>query len=594
MNAILLQVLLLFLVQVSFLNLISIFKGDAKKSEFLWMSPIGSIIFTIIVSALITVNYFTYHAYAHTPTMFLIIAGVFIIKEIILFLIDLFNDSNTIATLRFITIIIIAIFFIYALAIPAWSPEKYSNDITYQLWNEDRISGFPEDYITVETSGDIRVVPWDIAGAYIQRSYADESARLSTTTSDLAVMTDPTIFNGQFVWVNIPKFETLKWVGGKDIPFFSFVPNSDGEIQTRLINTTISINREKMSWSQRIDEILYRDYSQYHDYQIRSDVDDEGNPYHIVYLTQKDNILFVQQLEKILIIDAHTGEYKEYDINDSDIPDWLEVVYPDKYVFRYVSWWSANHRYWVYRTFNKKGMYQTTDNSARFLKLGNTTYWQILIRHQTSDVLAGYVMVNTRTGDLKFYDRSSITRYDEYNQPYNVNYVTRGTAGSQVIKYLQSGEAGGYKQLAVHEGYLYPVQTGENITERYFFPCYAGLSLKKIAIVDPVDYRKVIIADNLEEAVRYVISTDDTHNWTQGTYSIENIAMVEDKIIVQINGTTYSVIPEQLSYGEINNEVEEWNNLNLAFYRWLSGRDAEIWVTIVNDNIVDVVFGENT
>jgi len=593
LNGLLSLLLIVIVVPVSFLRLLILIRRKMKGGEIewksvLWMGEKMSAVFVLTLLLIFLIpNHFTYHIYIHTHALIITLLWVFLMKEICLAFLEYKGGKRTAARIR-AYIGILAMLVIFTIVItPSFRPEVYSNDITEQMWEKGLEKGYPAEVITSENYQQIRVVPWSIAGEVLQRAYAEESARLSTDTSDLTRMADPTIYQGKFVWVNFPVFESWKWMGGKEIPFFLYVENSEKSVEPVVMNVTLKINRERISWKNRVDATLYNHFADYKIYQIRSDIGDDGRPYHVVYLSQRDWIYNFHVLKKVLIIDAHTGDWKAYDVDSPRIPEWLEVVYPDEYVYDYVSWWGKYHRPIGYRLFNKKGMYSPDDSAARFIQLGNRTYWQILLKHQTSNVLAGYVMVDTRTGELTFHDRSNIYRVGKDGSSTKVNYVSRETAIAQVQKYLASGEMG-FRQLAVHEGYLYPIEIGENVTERYIFPCYAGLSLKKIAIVDPVDYRKVIVVESLSDVIRTVVAEDTRLSAVKGVFKIENAAEVEGRVLLQINGTVYEITKDQLSYGDSSDASREWDELHLAVYRWLSGREAYVELTITGETVVDV------
>jgi len=576
--------ILIFLVAMPFsvTRIIQVMLGKVDRKYILPMGKKWTLIYLLVAFiVLLILGQMTFHVYVH-PYAWILTAGIlYVIKEFILIFVDGligkdYNHKNgfKITVWPRVFLCLIALIFVLIMVFtPSHIPEVFSNDITEQMWNNDPITGYPDDYITMNSSDYVRVVSWSIAGEILQRAYSDEAARLETDKDTLADMTDPTLLNDEFVWVNFPVFEFIKWVGDKAIPFYLYVPNSEPNAVKEYVE--LGYNRHHMSWGKRVDAIVFNNYAEYTIGQIRNEIDDVGNPYHVVYLTQKDLIFNVYRLEKILIIDAHTGDYTDYDIDDPDIPNWLEVIYPDNYVYQYVTWWAEKHEPWIYRAFNKKGIYTAGDSSARFIKLENGTYWQILLKHQSSNVLAGYVMVNTKSGDVDFYDRSI------------GNYVSKDTAKTQVEMYFASGEIG-FRQLKVHEGYLYPIKIGDEIFERYLFPCYAGLTLKKIAMVDPVDYKQVIVVDSVKEAISSIISGSTNNNMIYGTFTIENIASIENKIVVEINHTIYDVTSEHLSYGNSSDYQYEWEQLNLALNRYLSGRVTNIDVMIINGNIVDV------
>ena len=51
-----------------------------------------------------------------------------------------------------------------------------------------------------------------------------------------------------------------------------------------------------------------------------------------------------------------------------------------------------------YALVDKKHLYESDDIDARFLVINNYTIWQVPLRQKDSNVLGGFVQVDTRTG----------------------------------------------------------------------------------------------------------------------------------------------------------------------------------------------------
>ena len=55
-------------------------------------------------------------------------------------------------------------------------------------------------------------------------------------------------------------------------------------------------------------------------------MDDEGNPFYVATVYQKQFGLAVPRPVSVIILDATNGETKEYSL--SDVPEWVDRVYP--------------------------------------------------------------------------------------------------------------------------------------------------------------------------------------------------------------------------------------------------------------------------
>jgi hypothetical protein len=277
-------------------------------------------------------------------------------------------------------------------------------------------------------------------------------------------------------------------------------------------------------------------------------------------------------------IDSHT----EYSVTDPNIPKWLEVVYPDQYVYDWAAFWGSHRLGLGYSWFNKGHLYDPDDSSARFIVNNGMTYWQIPMVQKSSHVLGGYIWVNTRTGDATFFNRESKSMVD-YD-----------TVSHQVSRYLSSG-ALGYQQLSLTEGYLYPIRMNDNsVREAYIFPLYAGLTVAKYAIVDARDYTNAPSIDvDLGSAIdqyRSYIKGNATSGLNWSNYTIKAASLDPNKgngILSVFNGTNLSVQVsiDSLKNGFLDNPFE-WDELCLALgsSEWYRGENITIDLVIKMDN----------
>jgi hypothetical protein len=288
-------------------------------------------------------------------------------------------------------------------------------------------------------------------------------------------------------------------------------------------------------------------------------------------------------LKKLVIVSVSDwNDYTEYDITDNaTIPSWLEVVYPDQYVYTWVSYWGSYRSGLVYSWFNKKHLYDP-DDTARFIIIQNKTYWQIPVRQKDSEVLGGFVQVDTRTGKATFWNREA------------KSYVGMWTVEQQIFSYLSSGQVG-FQQMTIHEGYLYPIKMNDNsIREAYIFPLYAGFTVQKYAIVDAELYTAAPTIDtSLQDALdayraRSPGGANQT-NLTWKTLKIVNAFAEAANVVVTLNDThTYSIAEEDLKSGIIIKPKDEFKELKLAVAEHARTSNVTIDVVIDQGKIVDV------
>ncbi len=454
----------------------------------------------------------------------------------------------------------------------AFIPEVYHNDI------EDNMVK-TKDFPDVARPEEIRLVPWSVAEAYLERVYGDAAAYLDTSGAVLAKNTHPTVVNGEFVWLNVPQFEPWKWLGGRKLPFYVMVNATGNNIEAKRVDVEMKVSTSNIEWDWRVSKIVRSVAGEnYRIVEVRFDLDDNYHPYYIAYLAYEHPPFYYETLEKLVIIDAITGAAGVY--SPSNAPKWLEVVYPDEYVYRWVNWWAQSRFGWYYATFVKTNLYHPDLPDAKFLLINGTSYWYIPLRQMQSHVLGGYVLVNTRTGKPIFYDRAEM------------NYVDYSTAWVQLHTYLSSGELG-YMQLGIREGYLYAVNAGNGtVKEVYILPLYAGLTLQKIAIVDPVNYQnKPIIADDLESALDMLKSGSSGGNEIKEVIiGVEGMYISSTTAYVYNNSTIISIDKESLKYGN-HTADEDWITLQIAYSRYLHGDDVVLILTMSGNVVIDVDLG---
>ena len=442
----------------------------------------------------------------------------------------------------------------------------------------------------VDKLSDIRVISWDLATQYLQRSYGESASVFETDPTVLAQNTDPSYVDGKFVWVNAPQYQFLKWTGGKEVPFFVYVVNEPEKMTNEnpdivhKVNTPLIVHKERIEWKNRIWNLMFQKYSaQYEVTQIRIDMDDSQTPYWIVYLSERDVQYNMPNLKKLVIVSVSDwNDYTEYDITDNaTIPSWLEVVYPDQYVYTWVSYWGSYRSGLVYSWFNKKHLYDP-DDTARFIIIQNKTYWQIPVRQKDSEVLGGFVQVDTRTGKATFWNREA------------KSYVGMWTVEQQIFSYLSSGQVG-FQQMTIHEGYLYPIKMNDNsIREAYIFPLYAGFTVQKYAIVDAELYTAAPTIDtSLQDALdAYRARSPGGANQTNLTWKnlkIVNAFAEAANVVVTLNDThTYSIAEEDLKSGIIIKPKDEFKELKLAVAEHARTSNVTIDVVIDQGKIVDV------
>ena len=450
----------------------------------------------------------------------------------------------------------------------------------------------PVNYLT--DPNEVRVISWYLATQYLERSYGDSASSLNANEWEMMDYTTPSLVNGEFVWINAPKFEEWKWTGGKEVPFYVTVVNdpanmsNEGFDPIKSSEEGFSVHVSQISWENRIDQILFDEYAlDLTKVQVRFDIDDEQNPFWIVYLGKRGIVKDVVTMEKIVIINARDiNDHTAYDVEDPNIPAWLEIVYPDFYVEDWAGLWGEWREGILYHSFTKTHLSFPSD-TARFIILNGQTYWYVPMTQLSSDVLAGYILVDTRTGEAVYHNREAKSLANLY------------TAEEQVYAYLSSG-AEGFSQLRIDEGYLYPIMTDSgNVRDAYIFPLYSGFSIQKFAIVDAEEYTQTpVLETNLETALMKYnsrawgdVQVNVTYDWVE--WQLENGYCEEEECVVTANSTTYVIAEDDLDGGVIDSGANEWRELKLAVSEFERTGNVTIFVTVNSNQVNDVDYEDS-
>ncbi len=134
------------------------------------------------------------------------------------------------------------------------------------------------------------------------------------------------------------------------------------------------------------------------------ELDDNLHPYWTVSLMQPSRGYTGNVLSKVLIIDAHTGDIKQY--RPQDVPAWVDRVMPAETVTQYLQWWGLYH---AAPWFNPSGqgqqqpgsdpelLYNSVDNPVWLIPMTSNS------AHDNSST--GVFLFDTHKNEAKFYSK---------------------------------------------------------------------------------------------------------------------------------------------------------------------------------------------
>ena len=101
------------------------------------------------------------------------------------------------------------------------------------------------------------------------------------------------------------------------------------------------------------------------------EVDDEGNPFYVATVYQKQFGLAVPRPASVIILDATNGETKEYSL--ADVPEWVDRVYPAEETIEQINYNGKYKDGFWNAMISKKNVTQTT-KGYNYLSIGNDIY----------------------------------------------------------------------------------------------------------------------------------------------------------------------------------------------------------------------------
>lgn len=212
------------------------------------------------------------------------------------------------------------------------------------------------------------------------------------------------------------------------------------------------------------------------------EVDDEGNPYYIATTYQPKFGLSSNDPTGAIVLDAVTGESKEYSL--ADIPDWVDRVYSASDVISRVDdHYTYQNGFWN-TIFSQTGVKHTTD-SYNYISIGSDIYLYTGITSATADSSnLGFILVNMRTREITNYKLASATET-----------AAQESAEGEVQEKGYQATAPSLVKLADTAYYLVSLKDD------------AGL-VKSYALVDAEDYQQVTVNNDVANLISQVTGTD--------------------------------------------------------------------------------------
>lgn len=211
--------------------------------------------------------------------------------------------------------------------------------------------------------------------------------------------------------------------------------------------------------------------------EINFEIDDEGHPFWVASVLKPTiGIVGGMDVSKVLVIDANSGELEEYDKNE--VPSWVDRVYPAEMIEKQLIYNGTFKNGFLNRYIKQTGVTKPT-KGYNYLSIGEDIYFYTGITSVLSDKSnIGFVLVNMRTKETKFYPVSSAEEFS----------VMESAEGSVQEKKYKS---------------TFPILININNRPTYFMSLKDEAELTKLfALIDAQKYQSVAVGSDINEVVK--------------------------------------------------------------------------------------------
>ena len=206
------------------------------------------------------------------------------------------------------------------------------------------------------------------------------------------------------------------------------------------------------------------------------ELDDNGIPFMVVPVQENTKAYTCPEITKVILLNVQTGEVKDYSL--SEVPAWVDRIYPSDMIEERISWWGEYQKGWWNSIFAQEGVRAQTPGIEQVYTNGDC-YWYTGIKSAgADDGTSGFMLTNTRTGKSKLYAISGVNEEASRSKISNYKIDAANINPSRVLMYnvkneptyfatckAESGEFMGYAFASVK--YRDVCGVGRTINEAY-------------------------------------------------------------------------------------------------------------------------------
>ena len=137
------------------------------------------------------------------------------------------------------------------------------------------------------------------------------------------------------------------------------------------------------------------------------ELDESGRPYWTVTTYENTAFWGLPEANGVLVCDAQTGECELYSIDEA--PEWIDKVQPEEFIDNQIDNYGDYGKGFWNSIFGKNGVINKTPGLLTVYNNGECYYYTGMTSVGNDDATTGFLMVNTRTKEAKFFQMAGAT-----------------------------------------------------------------------------------------------------------------------------------------------------------------------------------------
>ena len=209
--------------------------------------------------------------------------------------------------------------------------------------------------------------------------------------------------------------DVFKWLGNvsKGIPAYIVID---------MVSQEVTVQRMENGIRYSPSEYFFRDINRHLRFQyptkmfsdVNFEIDEEGHPWWVATVVTKTIGLFGgEDVVGAVLVDAVTGESTYYDVGD--VPEWVDRVYTAELLMQQYDYYGSYHNGFLNSIFGQREVTKTT-RGYNYIALNDDVWMYTGVTSVTGDESnVGFLLVNQRTKDSKFYSIAGAEEYSAMN-----------------------------------------------------------------------------------------------------------------------------------------------------------------------------------